>query len=183
MEKETMLGMFSAAAAVIAAIVAWLQATRVAKIKIDHDRRKKAFELATQETLPIENAISEAWTDIQIIKEGLTKLTSDFPCEFDEELKQLEQSCNRIINDFSIWGSKIPKMAEMAWHRSKNISYEIKAYVATIRDNYSSNVYIDKDIKNTLAEIRNFLTEQQVIFSSAKQGLRAEIVNNIMKLI
>jgi hypothetical protein len=157
-DTSVLVAIVAAFASLASACIAWFQSVRVKrletetqeklanlttstqlaieKLKIYDTRLDKALTLASAESEPLEEILSEFWQKIQIIKDELLKL-----CEVKEhridDLETVANEIRLIIRDFSnIYqqhGIEIPQFTRMQIHQCKNIMLDIENYLFSLR--------------------------------------------------
>jgi len=201
MEAEVLLATISGSAGVVSAVIAWLQTVRANRlranvdialeaiksetalalesIKIENERRRKAFELASQACAPIETALDQAWQDMQVIKEVIAKLLSPIRYDKDIALKSLQPAVLSIASGYSQCGASIPEAARNAWHNAKHCAGVIELTV-TAQENVSS---LSDPVIELLKSYRNDLTDQQIALVGAREGIRGVLIERFIHLI
>jgi hypothetical protein len=199
-QAEVLVAMISGAAGVIGAVIAWTQAIRANRlkanvdisleriksettlaleaIKIENDRRRKAFEAASQACAPIEAALDQAWQDIQIVKDVITKLLSPARYDKDLALKSLRPAVSSIEEGYRRHGASIPETARNAWHKAKNCTGLVELTVRE-QDNFRSI----SDPAVGLRQFRGELTDQQIAMVAAREGIRGALVEDVLRLV
>jgi hypothetical protein len=119
-----------AAASIAAAIVAFYAASRTARLKSQADlaleqlklhdaNRRRAFDLALQESAPIERALSQLWSDIQTVRDVIQTMSSAARFDEAEALKVLRAAVGSIRDGYARYGGVLPPDAARAWHSAK----------------------------------------------------------------
>lgn len=201
MPSEALVAVISGAAGLIGAVFAWIQAVRANRLKADVDisleriksetllaieafkaeneRRRKAFEVASQTCAPVETALDQAWQDIQTIKEVIAKLLSPVRYDKDIALNSLRPVVLSIENGYSHYGAGIPEVARNAWHVAKNRASLVEQVVSEQDDVHSlSTALIER-----LEKFRRELTDQQIAIVGAREGLRGALMERLLHLI
>jgi hypothetical protein len=194
MSNEVVIAIISGIGAVIAAVIAWFQSLRtvklkvetelaIEKMKIDRERRQKAFEIACQESAPIEAAINRAWEDIQIIKEEISKILSEGEYHADLALGFIETASNRLREEYGKWAVSLPQDARDVWHKAKGNASAIQGIVVKHSPIKEANPELPPDIKEKLRDARTSLTDYQMILTSTRQSLRNLQIQRILEEI
>lgn len=201
MKVEILVAIISAAAGVLGAVIAWAQAVRVNRlkssmdisleriksetvlaletVKAENERRRKAFEVASQASAPIEIALGQAWQDMQTIKEVITKLLS--PVRFDKDiaLSSLGLAVASIEEGYSQHGANIPEPARSAWHKAKSCAGLVN-FTVNDQDDVSS---FSGPVVEALKNARRELTDQQIAIVASRDGLRKILVDKFLNII
>jgi hypothetical protein len=120
-----------AMSSVVVALLAFYAASRAARLKSQADltlerlklqdaNRRRAFELAIRESEPIEKALSQLWSDIQIVREAVQNTVSTADCDEAEILRTLRAAVSSIIEGYARHGSSLSPDAAAAWHSAKS---------------------------------------------------------------
>jgi hypothetical protein len=88
--------------------------------RAETERRRRAFEVATQETEPLEHAIDAAWHDIQELKDIITIVISPHSYDANATAQASRAAFTRLASAYREWGSQLPDKARRAWHSAKN---------------------------------------------------------------
>ena|ERR1044071_8197556 len=205
MSTEIIVALIAGFAGVVGGIIAWVQAIKTSRLKADADatlewikseaniglekmkaeneRRRKAFELATQESKPIETALAQAWHDIQTIKEVISKLLTTVPYDLDLIRKDFSPAHAKISEGYASWGPELPESARIAWHKAKSHAQTVELTLASA---YTTNDgvrdFAPKIIEN-LREIRVAFTDCQMILASSRQTIREKTIRQLLEVL
>jgi hypothetical protein len=181
-----------AAASVIAAGFSFHSATRTARLKSQADlmlerfkaedqNRRRAFELALKESEPLITALTQAWTDLQTIRDTIQKIVA--PMRFDEAhaLKTLRSAVTGISTGYSRFGSSLPREAEDAWHSAKGRVAIIETLVQQRGADAAPKRGCPPDIEERLTSIRSALRDDQTVLQQARDSVRAQVMRRIME--
>src|SRR2546430_2602839 len=119
MSSEVIVAVVSGVVGVTGGIISWIQAVRTSRLraetdstietirseaslavetmKAENERRRKAFEIASQESRPIETALAQAWHDIQTVKDVISKIVRPSCLDKDSVLKPLGSASSRLF--------------------------------------------------------------------------------------
>ena len=151
------------------------------RMKETRERRQKAFEIASQESAPVEAALSQAWEDIQLIKEILTRLTSSARYDADIALEALKPPAQRIREGYAKWGAVLPETARRAWHSAKG-SIATLEQTLTIESG-SDDPRLPESSVAVLKDMRVFIDDYQDVLGEARQGIRDANIKHLMEVI
>jgi predicted nucleic acid-binding Zn-ribbon protein len=181
----------SAVASVIAAAVAWKQAERTIRLKAESDlqlerlrleaaRRQKAFEAARAASEPVAAALSDAWNEMQSLKDVISRTLS--PSRFDLEvaLTRTRESAARLGAGYGRCGADLDEMARRAWHAAKNTADGLEAVLARHDEARQASEADLAVIQRRLRDIRALLTDYQAQLARARQTLADTYTHRIL---
>jgi hypothetical protein len=188
MDTPVIVSTIAMIGSVAAALVSSYQSRRVAKLgattqlelermKLDRERRNKAFDAAAAEVQPIEAALSTAWEMLQQTKEVIGRVLSR---DGDLEACALElQALSRSLSqEYASVGARLPASAQRAWHGAKKAVGTAASLVA------SSGAASGKaSILHPVQEIRNHLTDVQAILASERVNVRIAAAHRALALL
>jgi hypothetical protein len=181
MDKSILIPLVSGCFAILCALVALFQSWRLEKIKIDENRRKAALEITRQKSIPIENALTKAWENIQILKHVISKIIAPIRYDADIALETIKEAHKHIEEEYAKSGIKIPDSARDSWHKAKEISAQIIIIVAeNSRANDKIDTFSEEEIK-TLSNYRSELTDLQSLIVESRSKLQQNILDLIIK--
>lgn len=196
MPKEIVVAIIAGITALLGGAFAWIQANKTSKLKAQADvvleemraegeRKRKAFELASAEARPVELALSQAWQDIQTIKEVISKVLS--PIRYDEDVARsvFRPAVNNLVDGYGKWGTEIPDSAKAAWHNAKNAVIAIELTLFSQPNNQApfTDADLTPEIAESLKEARLSLTDFQMILAAARQTVREQVAAKILKAL
>lgn len=203
MKVELIVAIISGLAGIAGALIASIQAIRTSKLKggadakleqikaetniavetmkEERERRQKAFEIASLESAPVEAALAQAWEDIQLIKEIISKLVSQERYDLDIALEHLNPACSNLINGYAKWGARIPEQARKAWHSAKGTVAGFQHVLIT--ESKTNKSQLSSEIIEALKEMRTFLTDHQMIIMTSRQGIRDSNIKHLVEII
>jgi hypothetical protein len=203
MKVEVIVAIISGIAAIAGALIASIQAVRMSRLKAETDakleqlkaetsiavetmkdvreRRHKAFEIAAQESAPLEAALAQAWEDIQLIKEIISKLVSPDRYDLDIALDHLTPPCSRLMDGYAKWGASIPEHARKAWHAAKGDISAFRQILVT--ESNTSNSQLPSATIEILKETRTFLTDHQMVIVASRQSIRDLNIKHLLEVI
>lgn len=203
MNAEVIVAIISGLAGIVGALIASIQAIRTSRLKAGADakleqikaetdiavetmketkeRRQKAFELASQESAPLELALSQAWEDIQLIKEVISKLVSQERYDLDFALDHTEAPCTRLTDGYAKWGASIPEPARKAWHAAKSNVSTFKQML--VGQDGTPKSPLSVETIETLKEMRISLTDQQMMVGAARQSIRDANMTHLLEIL
>jgi hypothetical protein len=201
--KEVAVALISGAGGLVGAVIAWIQAARTAKLKAAADEtlekikaqsgialaalkeegehRRKALELATQESKPVEDALSQAWRDVQKVKEVIAGLLSRARYDLDLAAKTLTPVVARLVDNYATHGANLPESGREAWHAAKKSAAVIEAVVASLGKLEDLRAPLPQGTRRSLREARVSLTDQQMALAAARQTVREEQTLRILE--
>lgn len=196
-----LIAIASAAAGVIGALFAGIQTVRTARLKAsvdlalekirqesalslesmkeDGERRRKAFELAMQESEPVEAALAQAWRDIQQVKEEIAKVISHVRYDLDLGLKAVGTAVASLVDGYARWGSDLPNDARHAWHSAKGSAGTVELSLRRQLAAHGVEVELPEQVVDALKEARISLTDRQIALAAAREGFRHELVRKL----
>jgi len=188
MSSDKLLPLVTAAIGVISAIVATIQAIRAARItasanieiermKADAERRKHALAIASQEVEPVAEALAQAWSDLQALKDFLSLVPRG---SLDTRVRgAAAEASDRLASGYKTWGAKLPQSAARAWHDAKNASY----IVAQLIDEQPHRRRAAEELQTRSEDIRQVLTEIQTVISVTLATLRDDQVRRLLEIL
>jgi hypothetical protein len=205
MTKEVIIAIIAGIAGVAGGIIAWVQAIRTTRIKVEADsaleklkaeatialekmkteneRQRKAFEVASEESKPIETALAQAWHDIQTIKDLITKIVAPARYDLDLILKDFKQAHSNLIDGYGKWGSDLSEAARIAWHKAKGSANDIELVILSHSNAEDHDLILPPPMMENLREIRQSLTDQQMVIAASRQAIREQLVRNILEVL
>lgn len=207
-DTSVVVAIVAAFASLASACIAWFQSVRVKhleietqeklanlttntqlaieKLKIYDTRLDKALTLASAESEPLEDILSEFWQKIQIIKDELLKL-----CEVEEhridDLETVTNEIRSIIRDFAKvyqqHGIEIPQFTKMQIHQCKNIMLDLENYLFTLpRKEAKKNASIRLEVEK-LELYREQMTSCQELIAIQRSSNRADLLHQFLKMM
>jgi hypothetical protein len=205
MSTEIVVAIISGVAGLAGGVIAWIQAVKINRLKaeadstlerikaetnlaletmkVESESRRKAFELGTAESKPIEDAISQAWRDIQTIKELITTLLAPARYDIDLALKVFKPAYTSLVEGYSQWGSSLPDSARESWHAAKGILAFIDFTLPNQKGENPNNLDLSPQISERLYEIRLLLTDHQMALSGSRQTIRDEAIHKVVEAL
>lgn len=186
------VAVIAGAVSIAGAAIALIQAKRTEKIKADtslllekikaaDERRRRAFELATQETEPLGKALSQVWGNIQIVREVIYKATA--PARFDQDLalQTLRSAVENISIGYGQWGASLSPAADRAWHSAKNAAGLVESLISQRGAGPIPLPTASPNVDERLRELRSQLHDYQTEVQEAREGLRATHMRQILE--
>ena len=179
------IALLSLAGSVIAAIFAWTQAVRTAKLttsstetierlKLEADRRKRAVEGAIAESRPLEAALDELWSDLQFFKDAAMSILDG--AERNVQLEQLRIALEHVTSGYRIWAPRISEEAKLAWHGSRNTC-------SVILQLFSKTDPLTESDREMLRDLRQTLGDRQMLVARERHRIRAVLADVFSELI
>lgn len=187
------------------AVIAWVQAVRTARLKAEADsslervkteatmaleqmkaeneRRRKAFEVASHESKPIETALSQAWHDIQALKDLTSKFLSPARYDFDLVINDFTRAQSSLVEGYADWGSSLPEAPRTAWHKAKGAANSIGLILKSQHLSDVGLVDLPMQLTDNLREIRQSLTDLQMVLSASRQTIRDELIRKLLEVL
>lgn len=167
-------------------VFAWVQAVRVTRIraeaeralesmKLDTERRRRAFELASAETEPMQGALAQAWSDVQALKDAVSRTLSASRFDTQSAMKLVDPAIASLVEGYGRWGAMLPADARKAWHRAKDLAGTVGILVNAGED------YPAEARTAQLREIRHALTDIQLALATARATVRDAHVRRILE--
>jgi hypothetical protein len=203
--KEVAVALISGAGGLAGAVIAWVQAVRTANLKADADKtletikaqaalalaalkeegehRRNALVLATEESKPVEDALSQAWRDIQQVKEVIAALLSRARYDPDLAAKALTPVVARLVDGYATHGANLPENARNAWHAAKKSAAAVEAVVASLGKLEDPRAPLPQGTRRSLREARTLLTDRQMALAAARQTIREEQISRILEAL
>ncbi|HZH32210.1 MAG TPA: hypothetical protein VEY11_15700 [Pyrinomonadaceae bacterium] len=205
MPKEVIIAIIAGIAGVAGGIIAWIQAIRTArykaeadsslekikaettialeKMKTENERRRKAFEIASEESKPIETALAQAWHDIQTIKDLITRIVSPARYDLDLVLKDFKQAHSNLVEGYGQWGSNLSHVARIAWHKAKSSANDVELALLNQNTATDNTLILPPLIIESLREVRQSLTDQQMIIAASRQAIREQLLQHYLEVL
>lgn len=152
-------------------------------IKAENERRRKAFEIASEESKPVQAALDQAWHDVQTIKEIISKLLSAARYDVDLALEVLTPAKSNLIEGYAKWGTALSNDARNAWHRAKNSADTVELTISTLQPASEPQPELPPQLVDQLREIRLSLTDNQMIIAASRQMLRDQEARKILEVL
>lgn len=208
MDTAVIVAIVAACTSTASAVMTWLQATRVKRLevqtqeklakltsttqlaierlKIDNERLNKAFAVASEESKPLENILSEMWKHIQIVKDELRSLceSESFNADaIDVKTKSIESAVRILLDLYSQHGAELPEQAAQACHRCKNEILMILSYFPLIAKEVKKDGFISQKTIIYLEKCRLMLDETQAIIALYRSSLRADLLHKVLNVM
>lgn len=202
MSKEILVAIISGIAGLVGGSIAWIQAIRTSRLKAEADaalekiksqaslaleeardsreKRKRAFEVAVEESRPVEVALAQAWHDIQSIKDVISKYTSGFRFDVDSARHSLSSSCATLSEGYARWGTAAPDNAKQAWHNAKGCGASVEIL---LDDAGGAGFPLPADLTERLKELRTTLTDSQMAIAADRDTVRDVMMKKILELV
>ena len=204
MSKEIIITVISGIVGLEGAIVAWIQAMRTSRlkadadsaleriksetaisienIKVDQERRKRAFEVAIEESKPVEASLAQAWHDIQTIKDVISKYMSGFRFDENSAWQSFASACASLSEGYAKWGTEVPENARQAWHKAKGCAMSVEMLLPN--DDSGGNMpLLPEGTTESLREIRTLLTDSQLAIAAARNAIRDTAMKKVLELV
>lgn len=196
MPKEIVIAVIAGVPGLISGVMAWIQAVRTSKLQAQNalkleemrattERNRNAFELGSAEARPVETALSQAWNDIQTIKEVISNILR--PIRYDEDIARstFQPAAKNLVDGYGKWGSQIPDSAKVAWHNAKNaaIATELMLFSEATDEETSTLADLAPEIVESLKEARLSLTDFQMVLADERQNIREQVTARIVKAL
>lgn len=194
MTKEIVIAAISAISGIACALFAWLQAVRTARLKastevtlarikaeseialerlkVENERQRKLIDQVASETRPVEEALSVAWQEIQAIKEEIDRLASSTRYDLDLAIAGLKSVVNGFVAGYAKWGHLLPEPVRAAWHSAKSSALGILQTLELGEAGAKERPRYRAQLVRQLRDARLRLTDQQMVLSAARVGLR-----------
>ena len=192
MEPTVLIAVIAGAVSLVGAAFTFAQANRTARLKSEADlimeefkaddsKRRRAFDLATQESEPVTTALGQAWADIQTLRDVINKVVA--PAHYDESLalRTLTSSTASLVAGYSQWGPALPAAGKEAWHSAKNAAVMVELLVRERGAGPISSVDSQSDVDDRLRDLRSALAENQNMIQSALLNARAAYMQRILE--
>jgi hypothetical protein len=150
-------------------------------LKADQERRKKAFEVAIDESKPVEAALSQGWHDIQSIKEVISKFMSGFRFDEQSARQSFNSASASLSKGYAKWGTEIPDPARQAWHKAKGCISMVDQWLPN-QDGAEWEPLPSHNIER-LREIRTLLTDSQMAIVASRNSVRDTAMKKILEMI
>ncbi len=129
---ELYVAFSSAVVSILGSVMAWLQATRVARmttsaalqaeqIRAGAVLRSKLADLKISDAGEVANALSAFWEKLQQVKELITKLSNDDDYPRELVLGKATEISDDISRGYAKWGGMLSPRSRDAWHIAKNV--------------------------------------------------------------
>lgn len=204
MSKEIIIAIISGIVGLAGGVIAWVQTIKTSRLKADTDaalerirsetslalekvkaeqeRKKRAFEVAVDESKPVEAALAQAWHDIQNIKDVMSKYMSGY--RFDEESAKgaFSSACVSLSEGYAKWGTEIPESARQAWHKAKGTITAVEGLFPS--QALGSDVLpLPPNSAERLREIRAVLTDCQMSLAASRHAIRDMVMKKLLELV
>jgi len=198
MDAAIVVALISSFGGIFAALVALNQAltmTRmqsetnlaVERLRADIEWRMKAFDVASQEAVPIIRPIGDLWRDLQRVKEWIDiSLVGGGMVESGEALKSIRELAETVQGKYVTHGSEIPIPQDLLllWHGAKNRVIDI---ARAIEKEFLDGDMLDNGPSETLLDWlrsqRESISETQKILLERRQNIRDEMALRIGDLL
>jgi hypothetical protein len=131
MQQTLPVATVAACASIVAALIACIQAWRVARIaaqatldvevaRAAQARWTEAFKATTPRAEALSAVMAEAWEILQTAREELRRASSDAAYDQDILKQRLNQFASGLSSMYAKHGAALPEAARSAWHRAKN---------------------------------------------------------------
>jgi hypothetical protein len=202
MSKEIIIAIISGIAGLTSVLIAWVQAIRTSRIKADTDsalekirsetslaleqvkadqeRKKRAFEIAIEESRPIEVALAQAWHDIQSIKDVIAKYISGFRFDVSATKNSFHSAYTSLCEGYARWGTEAPDNARHAWHNAKGSANSVEILLNETTDN---DLPLPSDLTERMKEIRTALTDSQMVIAAGRHAVRDTVMKKVLELV
>jgi hypothetical protein len=205
MNKEIIIAIISGIVGLAGGVIAWIQAVRMSHIKADADaalerirsetnlalenvkadqeRRKRAFEVALEESKPVEAALAQAWHDIQSIKEITSKYMSRFRFDENSARQPFNSAGVNLSEGYAKWGTELPESARHAWHKAKGCITLVEELLPSPDHTDDDVLPLPPSTTERLREIRITLTDSQMAIAASRQAIRDTETKKILELM
>jgi hypothetical protein len=185
------IGAVSSVGAAILAFYAASRATRLKsqadltleRLKLHDANRRRALELAIQESEPIEKALSQLWNDIQTVREAIQNTVSTADCDEAEILLTLHAAVSRITEGYARHGSSLSPDAAAAWHSAKSHLLGLEEFVRRRGTDARPKEGASSGIDERLLSIRAALRDIQSIIQQSMLTSRGATMKRILELM
>lgn len=178
---------------VVAAIFAWSQAARTARLssqtelqiaaaKEDAERRKRAFEAARAEAAPVEEALEDAWRSMQKLKDSLAGLAAADDDKLRGSTDAVIAAANSLSDGYVEHGARLTDETRRVWHKAKSLAVSLAGWLAdaTEHDTLRKTVTLKSD---RLVDARNLLTDAQAHLATDRAIFRDRLAKKLLELI
>lgn len=190
MEKEIWVALIAAITSVIGAAFTWLQASRanrqtastslqLAHLTSELEKRKKALELATSESKPMEDVLDAVWRDLQTIKDVIGKVADHHEYDRSAANADVKDAVNRVASRYADFGGAMPATAQRVWHDAKSTATAASLLVPRLLNQAT----IGPTDADRLRAIHHELTERQTSLANERQMLRERFVRRVLELL
>lgn len=154
-------------------------------MKADMDRRKHALAIASHEVEPVAEALAQAWSDLQELKDCLSLVLQG---SFDIDLKNAAKEAEvRLANGYKVWGAQLPGRAAKAWHDAKNKAGNVPFLIFQLLnpDLIDEHPYrpTAEELESRCENLRRALSEFQTEISAARAMLREDQMRRLLEIL
>jgi hypothetical protein len=205
MTSEIIIAIVSGIVGLTGGVIAWVQAVKTSRLKADADaaleriksetsltlehlkleqeRRKRAFEVVIEESKPIEIVLTQAWHDIQSIKDVISKYVSGYRFDEDSARASLRSACMSLSENYAKWGPAVPETAQQAWHKAKGYITSVDALLPVIESGGTNISPLPPSTVERFSEMRALLTDCQTVIAASRREIRDTTMKKIMELM
>jgi hypothetical protein len=205
MSKEIIVAIVSGIVGLAGGIIASVQAVRTSRLKADTDaalerirseasialenvkadqeRRRRAFELALEDSKPAESALAQAWQDIQTIKDVLSRYTAGFRFDEDSAMEAFRSSFVSLSEGYAKWGPAVPESARQAWHAAKGRVGSAELLLLGQSNAGDDASPLPPRAVEGLREIRMVLSDCQMAIAASREGVRDALMKRMLGLM
>lgn len=162
---------FGAILSAIVSCAAAIWATRLAKdARRISDTKRNGFQ-----PTPAEEAISQAWQDIQTIKEVISnvlmsRLLTTGRYDISVAETTFKPAYETLVNGYVKWGTEVPAPASEAWRKAKSLaSSAANLLFSSSGQNLKS---LGDETMERLREVRLSMGDTQMVLDDSRQTLR-----------
>jgi len=204
MSKEIVITVISGIVGLVGGIIACIQAIRTSRLKadadstlerirsetsislenmkLDQERRKRAFEVAIEESRPIEASLAQAWHDIQSIKDVISKYMSGFRFDENSARQSFASAYASLCEGYAKWGTEVPDSARHGWHKAKGCAMSVEILLLK-EDSRGDMSLLPEGTTDSLKEIRIVLTDSQLAIAATRNAIRDTMMKRVLELV
>jgi hypothetical protein len=142
-----------------------------------------AFDTASKEMDPVEDALMGAWSNIQKIKEVVDAVTSAHHSNASLAISALQKAVESLTTEYSQWGGILPELARNSWHDAKKSASMVLAVITNYSPDPNSSPEIPQEFLTSLRAMHSTLTDHQLAISTSRQNLRQESARKILEIL
>jgi hypothetical protein len=181
MDTAILVASVGAATSLVAAVVASLQARRIARVTAQatldvelarqaHSRWSEAAKVAGPHAQSLGCALAEAWEVLQRARDELKKAGSGARYDQDILSAQLVELSTQLENAYARHGAALPEPARRTWHHAKNLL----AHAVAILPAHPGA--IAPETRSLLLKMRDELSEPQESLANEQHRLVAQLI-------
>jgi hypothetical protein len=200
MNTQLLIAIVSGIVSIIAAIIAFIQSLRTARLKAttalaleelkadrqermeelraDREKRKEAFQIARQDSAPVEQALAQAWQNIQIIKEVISTLVARERYDADLAPGSLRPAVAGLLDLYHQTGMVLRQPTRLAWQKALACGNELEELISK-----NGPPQLASDDIERLRGMRVLLSGLQMDISDGRQRVREELVQKALGLM